>query len=124
MSIGSFFTIGDCVPNIVTKFGNRQNLNTTADGSQTITAIMETIKELTETYEFEELKYQTPVPNATPLNLTAGNPVVPIATLLATIQGNAIYPQFQNQNIIDISDIYTFWMWFAGGVNQAGRTLD
>lgn len=123
MSIGSFFTIGDSVPNIVQKFGNRQNLNTTADGSLPITALMETIKELTETYEFEELKYQTPVPSVTPLNLTAGNPVVPIATLLATIQGNALYPQFQNQNIVDLSDIYTFWMWFAGGVNQAGRTL-
>lgn len=123
MSIGSFFTVGNCVPNIVLKFGNRQNLNTTADGSLTITALMETIKELTETYEFEELKYQTPVPGATPLSMTAGNPVIPIATLLATIQGNPLYPQFQNQNIVDLTDIYTFWMWFAGGVNQAGRTL-
>jgi hypothetical protein len=124
MSIGSDFLIGDCVPNIVTKFGNRQNLNTTADGSLTITAVMEAIKELTETYEFEELKYQTPVPSLTPLNMTAGNPVIAISTLLATIPTNAtLYPQFQGQNIVDLSDIYTFWMWFSGGVNQAGRTL-
>lgn len=124
MSIGSYFTIGDTVPNVVLKFGNRQNLNTTADGSLTMTAVMESIKELTETYEFEELKYVTPVPNLTPLSMTAGQPVVPIASLLATIAANsALYPQFQNQNIVDLSDIYTFWMWFAGGVNQAGRTL-
>lgn len=124
MTIGSYFTIGDMVPNIVTKFGNRQNLNTTADGALTITAITEAIKELTETYEFEELKYVTPVPNLAPLSMTAGVPVIPIASLLATITTNAaLYPQFQNQNIIDITDIYTFWMWFAGGVNQAGRTL-
>ena len=37
--------------------------------------------------------------------------------------GNLIYPQFQDQNFLDITDVYTFWMWFSGGVNQAGRTL-
>lgn len=91
---------------------------------RSVLAVMESVKELTETYEFEELKYQTPVPPITPLNLTAGNPVVPVATILGTIASNAAnYPQFQNQNIIDFTDVYDFWMWFAGGVNQAGRTL-
>ncbi len=124
MSIGSFFTIGDSVTNLPTKFGNRQDLVNYADGSKSIVALMEAIKELTETYEFEELKYVTPVPNLTPLSMTAGQPIIPISTLLGTIATNAaLYPQFQNQNIIDITDVYTFWMWFAGGVNQAGRTL-
>jgi hypothetical protein len=124
MTIGSFFTIGNCISNLPTKFGNRQDLASLADGSRGITALMEAIKELTETYEFEELKYQTPVPSLTPLNMTAGNPLIPIATLLGTIPSNSVlYPQFQGQNIIDITDVYTFWMWFAGGVNQAGRTL-
>src|SRR5262249_12789682 len=120
---GSSYTIGDCARNIPPKFGNRQDLSTIADGTKTITAVMEAIKELTETYEFEELKYQTPFPPATTLNLTAGNPVVPIGLLLGTIAGNTVYPQFQNQNFVDITDIYTFWLWFSGGVNQAGRTL-
>jgi hypothetical protein len=80
---------------------------------------------LTETFEFEELKFQTPVPPLTTLNLTTGNPIVPISSLIATIpQNSAAYPQFQNQNVLDIVDVYTFWIWFTGGVNQAGRTLD
>jgi hypothetical protein len=119
------FNIASCVYNIPTKFGKRLNLANAADGSDTIVAIVQAIKTLTETYEFEELKYQTPVPPLTTLNLTAGQPVVSISALLATIPSNsANYPQFQNQNIIDITDIYVFWMWFASGVNQAGRTLD
>jgi hypothetical protein len=124
MTIGSFFTIGDCVADLPTKFGNRQDLVNYADGSRSIKALVESIQELTETYEFEELKYITPVPNLTPLSMTAGQPLIPIATILATIPTNsALFPQFQNQNIVDITDVYTFWMWFAGGVNQAGRTL-
>lgn len=123
MSIGSDFIIGNCVANLPVKFGNRTNLANLSDGSVGVNAVMEAIKELTETYEFEELKYQTPVPPVSPLSMTAGQPVIPIATLLATIQTNALYPQFQNQNIVDLTDIYTFWMWFSGGVNQAGRTL-
>lgn len=134
-TIGSLFTIGDCITNLPIKFGNRQNLGFNipgtkqytnqnfADGSIATKAVMESVKELTETFEFEELKYQSPVPSATPLSMTANNPVIPISTLLATIQGNSNYPQFQNQNVIDFTDVYTFWMWFSGGVNQAGRTL-
>ena len=79
------YTIGTCVPNLPTKFGNRQDLNTLADGSKPIVALMQSLQELTETYEFEELKYQTPVPPATTLALTASNPIVPISDLLATI---------------------------------------
>ena len=134
-SIGSDFTIGNCVNNLPFKFGNRQNFGlvipgTTnftnqnqADGSIAVTAVMEAIKELTETYEFEELKYQTPVPPAATLGMTAGNPIIPIGTLLGTIAGNTNYPQFQNQNFVDITDVYTFWMWLSASSNQAGRTL-
>lgn len=135
MTIGSSYTIGDCINHLPFKMGNRQdfgfpvigtssftNLNL-GDGSIATVAMLEAIKELTETYEFEELKYQTPVPSATPLALTTGQPVVSIASLMATIAGNALYPQFQTQNIIDLTDVYTFWIWFSGGVNQAGRTL-
>jgi hypothetical protein len=135
-TIGSFFTVASCVANLPSKFNNRQNLYNFSDPpgwptninppvyATPVQAVIEAVTELTETYEFEELKYQTPVPSLTPLNLTAGNPVVPISTLLGTIPTNAaLYPQFQNQNLIDITDVYTFWMWFAGGVNQAGRVL-
>lgn len=124
---GSSFTVGNCISNLSTKFGNRQDISVAqgglADGSKAATAVIEALKELTETYEFEELKYQTPVPPATTLNLTAGNPIVPIGLLLGTIAGNTVYPQFQNQNWTDLTDVYTFWIWFSGGVTQAGRTL-
>jgi hypothetical protein len=118
------YTLGTCVPNLPAKFGNRQDLNTLADGSKSITALMQSLQELTETYEFEELKYQTPIPPATTLALTASDPIVPISDLLATIPANTAFPQFQNQNVVDITDIYTFWMWFSAQVNQAGRTLE
>jgi hypothetical protein len=118
------FTIGNCVTNIPLKFGNRLDLANASDGSKTIVALVQSIQELTETFEFEELKYQTPVPPAPTLAMTTSQPVIPIATLLATIAGNSLYPQFQTQNILDITDIYTFWMWFSSGVNQAGRTLE
>src|ERR1700689_2487173 len=99
------FVIGNCVSNLPLKFGNRLDLANPSDGGKPILALVETINELTETFEFEELKYQTPVPPATTLALTTAQPVVPISTLLATIQGNALYPQFQNQNIIDLTDV-------------------
>ena len=124
ISIGSDYLIRDCVGNLPSKFGNRTALSDLSDTAIGIRAVMEAIKELTETYEFEELKYVTPLPPAQTLAMSAGNPIVPIGLLLGTIAGNTVYPQFQLQNIIDITDIYTFWMWFAGGVNQAGRTLD
>jgi hypothetical protein len=120
----SFYTIGSMVAGIPPKFGNRLELANYQDGSKSIVALRQSVSELSETYEFEELKVVTPQPPATPLAMTTGNPVILISTLLATIQGNANYPQFQNQNIVDLTDIYTFWMWFAAGVNQAGRTLD
>lgn len=135
-TIGSYFTIGSCVANLPLKYGNKIELYNFSDPSgwpptpgvptyaRPVQAVMEAIRELTETYEFEELKYQTPVPPLAPLSMTQGNPIIPIATLLGTIPANSgNYPQFQNQNILDITDVYTFWMWFNGGVNQAGRTL-
>lgn len=119
------FTVASCVRNLPAKFGNRLDLVNFADGSKPIIAVQQAIGNLTESYEFEELKYQTPVPPITTLALTTGNPVVTIASLLATIPANAAaFPQFQNQNFIDVTDIYTMWLWFTGGVNQAGRTLD
>lgn len=117
------YTIGSCAANIPFKFGDRFELGNQADGSKPIVAIQQSIAELSETYELEELKVQTPVPPATTLALSVAQPVVPIASLLATIQGNTNYPQFQNQNFVDITDVYSFWMWFTGGVNQAGRLL-
>lgn len=135
------FSIANCIANLPAKFGNRQNMGflqqgtmnassvATADGSLAVTAVSEAVKELTETYEFEELKYTTPVPPAAPLSLTISNPYIAIGpastsgSLLSTIAGNTVFPQFQSQNITDITDIYTFWMWFSGGVNQAGRVL-
>ena len=119
------FTIGQCVANLPAKFGNRLNVGTTTDGSIGIIAVSQVVAELTETYEFEELKYQTPVPPLTTLALTVNNSVVTIASLLATIAANTNYPQFQSiaAQFVDITDVYTFWIWFAGGVNQAGRTL-
>lgn len=119
----TFTTIAALVSGLPKKYGNRLDLNNTADGSTPITAMKQTIDELTETYEFEELKYQTPTPPLIPLTLTPSNPIVPIASLIATIQGNTNYPQFANQNFVDLTDVYTFWIWFSGGVNQAGRTL-
>lgn len=118
------FSIANCVTNIPLKFGNRLDLANPSDGSKTIVALHEAIAELTETFEFEELKYQTFVPPAAPLAMTTAQPIIPIASLLATIPTNTSFPQFQNQNVVDITDVYTFWMWFAPSVNQAGRTLD
>lgn len=118
------FSIGSCAANIPYKFGNRQNLANPSDNSPTIIAIQQSIAELTETYEFEELKYCTPIPPASPLAMTASQPIIPISTLLATAATNTNFPQFQNQNLLDITDVYTFWMWFSSGVDQAGRTLE
>jgi hypothetical protein len=117
------YTLGACVPNLVTKMQGRQNLASALDGSLSIVALTQALQNLTETFEFEELKYQSPVPPSATLSMTQGSPYIPIATVLATAVTNAAYPQFENQNLVDITDIYTFWMWFSGGVNQAGRSL-
>lgn len=122
--MSTFTTIGALASGLPNKYGNRQDLAIIADGSKPITAIRQSIAELSETYEFEELKYQTPVPPSTPLQMTTSQPIISIASLLATIAANSNFPQFQTQNVVDITDVYTFWMWFSGGVNQAGRTLD
>jgi hypothetical protein len=120
------YTLGNIVANLPAKFGNRSNVGNTADGSIGIIAATQAVQNLTETFEFEELKYQTPVPMAAPLAMTQGQPLIPIATLLGTIAGNTAFPQFQPiaAEFVDITDVYTFWMWFSGGVNQAGRALE
>lgn len=130
------YSLANCAKNLPQKFGNRQNLGSYIPGTMTATnriyednslamwSLIQAIQQLTETFEFEELKYQTPVPPASNiLSMQMGQPVIPISTLLATIQGNTIYPQFQNQNINDITDVYTFWVWFANSPSVSGRTL-
>jgi hypothetical protein len=119
-------TLGQIVSGIPAKSGGRNNWGTTADGSLGITAAMQAVTEITESAELEELKYQTPIPSATPLQMTLGQPIIPIANILGTIAGNTVYPQFQtiSANFSDITDIYSFWIWFAGGVNQSGRLLE
>jgi hypothetical protein len=127
----TFTTIGALASGLPRKYGNRQDLNNIADGSNSIVALTQVIEAITETYEFEELKFQTPIPPDTPLSLATSNPVVPISTLLQTITTQsatypnlaALYPQFIGQNIVDLTDVFTFWMWYSGGTNQAGRTL-
>ena len=120
------YTLGQIVAGIPAKSAGRNNWGTTADGSLGINAAQQAVMEITETAELEELKYQTPVPPQTPLQMTAGNPIVPIASIIATIAGNTSFPAFQSiaANFSDITDIYTFWIWFAGGTNQSGRTLE
>lgn len=118
------YTLGQIVSGIPAKSGGRNNWGITADGSLGIVAAMQAVMEITESAELEELKYQTPIPSATPLQMTLGNPVIPISTLLATIATNTLYPQFQPLAFTDITDVYTFWIWFAGGVNQSGRLLE
>lgn len=125
------YTLGNIVAGLPSKGGGRQNWGTTTDGSVGIVAAQQVVMEITETAELEELKYQTPVPPSTPLQMTAGNPIVPISTILGTIPTNTNYPQFQAvaAGISDITDCYDSWMWFtsagtpAAGVNQSGRIL-
>lgn len=119
------FTLGDIVTGLPAKGGGRNNWGVTADNSLGINAAQQAVQEITETAELEELKYQTPIPPMTAIQMTAGNPVIPIATLLATIAGNTAYPQFQaiSSQIVDITDVWAFWIWFQGGVNQSGRLL-
>lgn len=120
------YTLGDIVSGIPAKGGGRSNWGTTADGSLGIVAAQQAVMEITETAELEELKYQTPVPTATPLQMTVGNPFIPISTILGTIATNTNYPQFQSiaSQFTDITDVYTFWLWFSGGVSQSGRYLE
>lgn len=125
------YTLGQIVSGIPAKSGGRQNWGTTADGSLGMVAAQQVVAEITESAELEELKYQTPIPPLTPLILTAGSPIVPIATILGTIAANTAYPQFQGiaPEFVDVTDQYDSWIWFTGGgyqpgaVNQSGRIL-
>jgi hypothetical protein len=120
------YTLGDIVAGLPAKSAGRSNWGITTDGSLGIVAAQQAVDEITETAELEELKYTTPVPPATPMQMTVGNPQIAISSILATIASNTTYPQFQSvaSQITDITDVYTFWMWFAGGINQAGRYLE
>lgn len=95
-------TVGSLVPSVVQKFGNRQDLNSTADGSPAVVAILESVAELTETYEFEELKYRSPV-----TRMVFGQSEYAISTLIA---GNPI-------SAIDLTKMFTITFWFEGQVN-------
>lgn len=121
------FTLGNIVSNLPAKSGGRNSWGNTADGSFPIIQAQQAVMEITETAELEELKYQTPVPPQTGiLQMSVGVPVTPISTILATIATNANYPQFSTiaTQIVDITDVFTYWIWFGGGVNSAGRTLE
>lgn len=119
------FTLGDIVSGLPAKSAGRNNWGITTDNSLGINAAQQAVQEITETAELEELKYQTPVPPATAIQMTAGSPVLKISTWLSTISGNSNYPQFQSiaSAIVDITDVWAFWIWFQGGVNQSGRLL-
>lgn len=119
------YTLGQIVSNLPAKGGGRLNWGSLTDGSLGLTAAIQSVQEITETCELEELKYATLIPPLSPLQMISGQPVIPIATLLSTIATNTLYPQFQSiaAQIVDITDVYTFWMWFAGGINAAGRSL-
>ncbi len=121
------YTLGQIVAGIPAKSGGRNNWGVQTDGSLGINAAQQVVMEITETAELEELKYQTPVPPLTGiLQMTAGNPIIPISSILATIAANTNYPQFQplSSEIYDITDVYTFWLWFQGGVGNSGRNLE
>jgi hypothetical protein len=120
------YTIGDIVSGLPAKFNNRTDVGVLTDGSIGIVAAVQAVQNISETFEFEELKYQTPVPPSAPLAMTQGNPVIPISTLLGTIATNTNFPQFipVAAEFVDITDVYTFWMWFSGNVNSAGRALE
>lgn len=99
LSLPNLGNVGSLVPSVVQKFGNRQDLNSNADGSPAVVAILESVAELTETYEFEELKFRSPV-----FNLTLGQSEYPIATL---ISGNPISAK-------DLTKMFTITFWFEG----------
>ncbi len=92
-------TVGSLVPSVLQKFGNRQDLNSTADGSPAVVAILESVAELTETYEFEELKYRSPVSQ-----LIFGQSEYSIPSLIA---GNPI-------QATDLTKMFTINFWFEG----------
>lgn len=98
----SLGTVGSLVPSVVSKFGNRQDLNSDADGSPAVVAILESVAELTETYEFEELKYRSPVGQ-----LIFGQSEYSIPSL---ISGNPI-------SATDLTKMFTINFWFEGQVN-------
>lgn len=101
-SIPNLGSVGSLVPSVVAKFGNRQDLNSDADGSPAVVAILESVAELTETYEFEELKYRSPVGN-----LVFGQSEYAIPDLIA---GNPI-------SATDLTKMFTINFWFEGQVN-------
>ena len=101
-SLPNLGTVGSLVPSVVQKFGNRQDLNSTTDNSPAVVAILESVAELTETYEFEELKYRSPTGQ-----LVATQSEYSIASLIA---GNPI-------QATDLTKMFTITFWFEGKVN-------
>jgi hypothetical protein len=92
-------TVASLVPSVVQKFGNRQDLNSTTDGSPAVVAILESVAELTETYEFEELKYRSPQGQ-----LVANQSEYAISSLIAS---NPI-------QATDLTKMFTITFWFEG----------
>ena len=125
------FLLSDIVSGLPAKGGGRQNWGLTADGSLGINAGVEAVLAIGESAELEELKYQTPIPPAVPLQMSVGNPFIPIATILGTIATNTNFPNFQTYGglFTDVTDQYDGWIWFSGNglpvsaTNQSGRVL-
>lgn len=104
MAVPANLLISDLYQGIVNKFGGRLNLG--PQNSTTalyVTSARDAIRELTETYEFEELK----VPS----------PIVPIQMGVATYSISAFIPTTGEQEF-DITDIYDWGFWLNPGTNN------
>ena len=99
------FTLGQIVSGLPAKSAGRNNWGTVADGSLGMVAAQQVIDEITETAELEELKAVTVLPPGTTMQLTVGNPIVPISAIITSLQANGY---FTGQNVVDITDIYTY----------------
>jgi hypothetical protein len=102
VSVPNLGTVASLIPSVVQKCGYRQDVNSTADNSPGVIAILESVAELTETYEFEELKFRSPVGQ-----LVQGQSEYPIASLIA---GNPI-------QATDLTKMFTITFWFEGTTN-------
>lgn len=106
MAVPANLLISDLYPGIVNKFGGRQNLGpqSTTSTALYVTAARDTIRELTETYEFEELK----VPS----------PIVAIQAGVATYSIASFIPVSSTDTEFDITDIYDWGFWLNAGTQN------
>jgi hypothetical protein len=104
MAIPANLLISDLYPGIVNKFGGRQNFGPAASTTALyVTAVKQAIQEITETYEFEELKVMSPI--------------VPIQFGVSTYPISAfITPTLTTT--WDITDIYDWGFWLNPGAQN------